>query len=268
MYKYFVEEPEMIELKDQIDYYSGIEQGRLKRLLDILGGVSISREFIDAYLSYFDYTCSKRGNLSLTEESLKGMYDLSQTYPQLGSEGLKLIMGEYVKDMFDEAQPLKFFDGMILKEKDDSFKKFMHLLRHEGEKSDMPYKEEARRVETYLLPEYGEEFVKYIKDYAVQYHKTFEDIYYSIPYASVIRKDADTFYEIGRRELFGAIGYPHSFTMCKFMILYGSVDSFRGQLMYDSTIKGTFESPMTVDEFLESIEEKRKERKEIKIRKK
>jgi hypothetical protein len=49
------------------------------------------------------------------------------------------------------------------------------------------------------------------------------------------------------------------------MILFGEVDDFKHPLMYDSTIRGRFESPMTTDEFLKSIEAKRKE---IKVRKK
>ncbi len=260
MYEYFVEVPKMVELKKQIESSSGIEQGRLKRLFDILGDVTISKEFIDAYLSYFDYTSSKRGNLSLTEESLIGMYELSQAYPQLESKSIKLIMGEYVKDMFDEVQPLKFFDGMTLREMDDSFEKFMKLLKQAGDKSDIPYKEEELKIAA-SLSDYGSEFAEYIKKYAVKYHKTFEDVYDSIPSASVVRKDADIFYEIGRRELFGPTGYPYSYKMCEFMILFGDVDDFKHPLMYDSTIRGRFESPMTTDEFLKSIEEKRKERK-------
>lgn len=59
MYEYFVEVPKMVELKKELERYTGIEQGRLKRLFDILGDVTISKEFIDAYLSYFDYTRSK-----------------------------------------------------------------------------------------------------------------------------------------------------------------------------------------------------------------
>ena len=128
MYEYFVEVPKMVELKKEVEKHSGIKQGRLKRLFDILGDVTISKEFIDAYLSYFNYTKSKRGNLAFTEESLIGMYELSQAYPQLESESIKLIMGEYVKDMFDEVQPLKFFDGMTLRQMDDSFERFMELF--------------------------------------------------------------------------------------------------------------------------------------------
>lgn len=264
MYEYFVEVPKMVELKKVVESHSGIEQGRLKRLLDILGSVTISREFIDAYLSYFEYRSSKRGNLSLTEESLIGMYELSQAYPQLESTSIRLIMGEYVKDLFDEVQPLKYFDGMTLRQMDDSFGKFMKLLKKAGEKSDIPYKEEESKIASSLL-EYGSGFVDYIKKYAIKYHKTFEDIYYSIPDASVVRKDADIFYEIGRKELFGPTGYPYSYKMCEFMILFGDVDDFKHPLMYDSSIRGRFESPMTTDEFLKSIEERRKG---IKVRKK
>ena len=264
MYEYFVEVPKMVELKKVVESHSGIEQGRLKRLLDILGDVTISREFIDAYLSYFDYTSSKRGNLSLTEESLIDMYELSQAYPQLESTSIRLIMGEYVKDLFDEVQPLKYFDGMTLRQMDDSFEKFMKLLKQAGEKSDIPYKEEESKIASSLI-EYGSGFVDYIKKYAVKYHKTFEDIYYSIPDASVVRKDADIFYEIGRRELFGPTGYPYSYKMCEFMILFGDLDDFKHPLMYDSSLRGRFESPVTTDEFLKSIEERRKG---IKVRKK
>lgn len=265
MYEYFVEVPKMVELKKQIEKgRTDIERGRLKRLFDILGDVTISREFIDAYLAYFDYRSSKRGNLSLTEESLIGMYELSQAYPQLESNSIKLIMGEYVKDLFDEVQPLKYFDGMTLRQMDDSFERFMELLKLAGEKSDIPYKEEESKIASSLLG-YGSGFVDYIKKYAVKYHKTFEDIYYSIPDASVVRKDADIFYEIGRRELFGPTGYPYSYKMCEFMILFGDVDDFKHPLMYDSSLRGRFESPMTTDEFLKSIEERRKG---IKVRKK
>lgn len=264
MYEYFVEVPKMVELKKELERYTGIEQGRLKRLFDILGDVTISKEFIDAYLSYFDYTRSKRGNLLFTEESIIGMYELSQAYPQLESKSIKLIMGEYVKDMFDEVQPLKLFDGMTLREMDDSFERFMELLKMTGEKSDVPYKEELSKIAS-SLSDYGSGFVEYIKKYAVKYHKTFEDIYYSIPSAPVVRKDADIFYEICRKELFGPTGYPYSYQMCEFMILFGDVDDFKHPLMYDSSIRGRIESPMTTDEFLKSIEEKRKE---IKVRKK
>lgn len=264
MYEYFVEVPKIVELKKQIESYSGIAQVRLKRLFDILGDVTISKEFIDAYLSYFDYTSSKRGNLSLTEESLIGMYELSQAYPQLESSTIKLIMGEYVKDLFDEVQPLKYFDGMTLRQMDDSFERFMELLKQAGEKSDIPYREEEAKIAS-SLSEYGIGFTDYIKKYAVKYHKTFEDIYYAIPDASVVRKDADIFYEIGRKELFGPTGYPYSYRMCEFMILFGDVDDFQHPLMYDSSIRGRFESPMTTAEFLKSIEERRKE---VKVRKK
>lgn len=89
MYEYFVEIPKMVELKKEVKKFSGIQQGRLKRLFDILGDVTISKEFIDAYLSYFNYTKSKRGNLSFTEESLIGMYKLSRAYPQLESKNIK-----------------------------------------------------------------------------------------------------------------------------------------------------------------------------------
>lgn len=228
-----------------------------------MGDVTISKEFIDAYLSYFNYTKSKRGNLSFNEESLIGMYELSRAYPQLESKSIKLIMGEYVKDMFDEVQPLKFFDGMTLRQMDDSFERFMELLKMSGEKSDISYKEESKIASS--LSGYGSGFVEYIKKYSVKYHKTFEDIYYSIPDAPVLRKDADIFYETGSKELFGPTGYPYSYQMCEFMILFGKVDDFKHPLMYSSTIRGKFESPMTTDEFLKSIEEKRKE---IKIRKK
>lgn len=264
MYEFFIEIPKMVELKKVVESRSGIEKRRLKRLFDILGDVTISKEFIEAYLSYFDYTSSKRGSLSLTEESLIGMYELSQAYPQLESSSIKLIMGEYVKDLFDEAQPLKYFDGMTLRQMDDAFEKFMRLLKQAGEKSDMPYKEEKIKIIS-SLSEYGKEFVDYIKEYAVKYHKTLEDIYYSIPDASVVRKDADIFYEIGRKELFGPTGYPYSYEMCESMILFGDIDDFKHPLIYKSSIRGRFESPMTTDEFLKSIEERRKK---IKVRKK
>lgn len=51
----------------------------------------------------------------------------------------------------------------------------------------------------------------------------------------------------------------------KLFDILGDVDDFKHPLMYDSSIRGRFESPMTTDEFLKSIEEKRKE---IKVRKK
>ena len=263
MYKYFVEIPEMVELKTQVEKYTGIKQIRIKRLFDILGDVKISKEFIDGYLLYFDYYGSKRGSLSLTVESLMGLYEISKTYPQLGSEAIKLIMGEYLKDMFDEIQPLKFFDDMTLGEMDYSFDRFMEWLIQLGEKSDIPYIKEEQQIS--LLLEYGKEFVKYMKKFVVKYHKTFEDIYYSIPSASIVRKDADAFYEVASHELFGATGYPYSYEMCESMILHGDVDDYKHPLIYRSSTRGGFESPMTTDEFLKSIEEKRKI---LKIRKK
>ncbi len=267
MLKYFVEVPQLVELKKQIGSTGSPKDRKLQRLYDILGDVTVSEEFITGYLEYFSYSHAKRGSLALTEESLIGMYEISKAYPQLTSTSIKLIMGEYVKDLFDEVEPLSYFDGMSLEEKDESFESFLELLKQTGEKSDIPYKQEADKLDLLTLT-YGERFVEYLKKRAIKYHKTYEEIYYSIPSASVIRKDADLFYEVASKELFGCSGYPYSYKMCDLMILHGDVIEYEGhKLMYSSSKRGDFESPITTDEFLKSIKTKRQKIK-IKVKEK
>lgn len=263
IYRHFVEAPKMVKLKDIIERYSGASEKRLQRLYSILGDVIISQEFIDGYLAYFSHLSARREDLLFTEESLHGMYELSMEYPQLESESIKLIMGEYVKDMFDKVKPLKYFDGMTLDEMDDSFELFMVYLKKMGSVSDIPYKEQESIIEI-AFDEYGSRFVELMKKYAVTYHKSLEELFYSVPTSEVVRKDADVFYEVGSKELFGPTGYPYSYKMCKSMILFDEVDDYQGELMYSSSIRGKFESPMTREEFIKSVEEKRKRKEKRK----
>ena len=260
MFEYVVEKPEMVKLKDEVLKYSDIAKKRMERLYSILGDVEVSIEYIKAYLDYFSYTNSKREDLLFTKDALLETYSISASYPNLSSKAIKLIMGEYVKDLFDEVKPLSYFDGMNLRQMDDSFDRFMHLLRLEADKSDLPYIEEEQKIEA-LSNEYGKEFIDYIKKFAVKYHKTFDEIFYSIPVSSLIKPDVDMFYEEAKKELFGYIGYPYSFLLSKSMILFDGVDAYTSddKLMYNSSRKGSFEAPFTASEFLESVESKRKE---------
>lgn len=258
MYKYFVETSKMVSLKKEFDLCSRADYKKIKRLYEALGDTQISKEFLDGYLEYFDYSASRRKDAPLLKDSLIDLYEISKTY-SLSSLGIKMIMGEYVKDLFDEIKPLRYFDSKSLKEMDDSFEEFMYLLKQEADKSDLKYKEELLEADS-LSYMYGERFTKFIKEIILKYHKTFDEVYYSIPYSWVIRKDSDLFYDIAKKEIFGAFGYPYSYLMCKHMILFGDIDSYKDRdLIYSSSLKGYIYSPISADDFLESVEQKRKE---------
>lgn len=69
MYEYFVEVPKMVELKKELERYNGIEQGRLKRLFDILVDV-------DDFKHSLMYDSSIRGRFEspmTTDEFLKSI---------------------------------------------------------------------------------------------------------------------------------------------------------------------------------------------------
>ncbi len=256
--KYFTDKKEVVSLREELDKCSCVEYKRVKRLYDALGDTYISKEFYLGYLEYFDYRKSRREDLPLTKEALLDLYEISEKYP-LSSLGIKMIMGEYTKDVFDDYKPFRCFDKMSIEQMDIAFEEFFKVLKDVSDKRDEEYLEEAKEADS-LSYMYGDRFAKYIKELMVKYHKTFDEVYYLIPYASVIRKDADKFYDIARREMFGASGYPYSFLMCKHMILFGDIDCYKDRdLIYSSSIKGSFASPITADEFLSSVEQKRKD---------
>ena len=120
--------------------------------------------------------------------------------------------------------------------------------------------EEEDKVDS-LSYMYGDRFAKYIKPMVKRYHKTFDELYESIPYAQIIRKDGDMFYHIAEKELFGARGVPYTIMMSRSMILFGEIDSYKDrELIYSSSLKGEIKCPITTEEFLQSIEQKRKEK--------
>ena len=255
---YTVKKVEKVSLKDYLSKCSSIERKRVERLIDSLGEIEVSKEFLDGYLGYFDYKEAKRDDLPLVKESLKDLYEISLKYPKLSSISITMIMGEYVKDVFDTMKPLSIFDGMTTKQIEKSFESFIKGLKELGEKSDLLYQEEEDKVDS-LGYMYGDRFVRYIKPFVKKYHKSFDEIYESIPYSLVIRKDSDLFYGIAKKELFGARGYPYTFYMSKAMILFGDIESYKGRVLtYSSSLYGDIKCPITTDEFEESLKQKRK----------
>ena len=255
---YTVKKVEMISLKDYLESCSSIERKRVQRLISILGEIDVSKEFLDGYLGYFDYKEAKRDDLPLTKESLKDLYEISLKYPKLSSTSIKMIMGEYTKDVFDTFKPLSVFDGKSRTQIEKSFETFMKELKKLGEKSDLTYQEEEDKIDS-LRDMYGDRFVKYLKPFVKRYHKSFDEIYESIPYSLVIRKDSDLFYGIARKELFGARGVPYTFYMSRSMILFGDIDSYKDrELIYSSSLYGDIKCKVTVKEFEDSIKQKRK----------
>lgn len=259
--KYFTDKTKMISLKDAYLHSYGVEKPRMKRLYDSLGDVLVSKEFVDGFLAYYSYRDSRREDLPLATDSLKTLYGISLAYPELTSTSIKMIMGEFVPDVFDTLQPLQVFDGKSLEEKEKAFPEFMEFICKAADQSDQEFQKEAEKALS-LTPMYGEEFAKYISKLILLYHKKFDDIYYQIPTATVIRRDADYFYGIARQEIFGASGYPYSFYMCKHMILLGDISAYEDRdLTYSSSLKGIVKARITPKEFLDSIQFKRDQMK-------
>lgn len=258
MYEYMLEAPKMVSLKGETEKTSGLTHARLERLISIIGDIQVSEEFVKAYLAYYSFSSSHRENSLFMEDSLRAIHQISIDYPMIGSKGLVMIMGEYVKDLFEELHPLSFFDGMTLREMDDSFERFMELLKMKGKESDEPYIKDAARLDE-LSKDYGTGFIEYVKKMAIRYHKSYDEVLDSLADPTLIKKDCDEFFEIAKSELFGYSSYPYSYQMTQQMLLFGDCEDYRKEkLEYVSTRKGRFLAPFTGDEFYASVLQRRK----------
>jgi len=246
-----------------------LKYARIRLIYKALGDVRISESMIDTICESFDETKCRYGTTCFKLDSITALYKISEMFPRLSKEALLSISREYITDLFDSYRLIIVLFSLLKREgyEDETFEKFMSIVKEFADKQDKIYE-----IEAFLIGKkykfYSSDFIEYFKKFAKQHHITYDKFSKSVPEADLILKDELQLKGILRkaRECWGAC-YPISYQMLE-AYLDGDTELslFSEQPLYDvRVLQQKIPTTFTKTELLDSIE-KQKESK-IKIRK-
>lgn len=242
--------------------FSGDEERRKARteyIMDIIGDVEMDLDTYELFIQQFQ-RFGGRYDVRTTKETIKGIYEISQTYPFLSATALDEIWFVYIHDQFQECK-LDDALGKFFKrygKTEDAFEKYLEYVDEVAKEYDSQFEQETIKLQE-SCKDYDEPLIKHLQYVIKSQHIRADKIIECLPSKELIQKDRSQLSEIirGTRIFFGACD-PISYQMIESLATGGGLDYYPDQPKYSATGVGTIEATFTKKEFLESIK-KRKE---------
>ncbi len=237
-----------------------LKRARIKHILKCLGDVSISRDGIEAICEIFASTEYKYGTVCLKAETINGIYEITEMFPEFTKEALLSIGNEYIKDLFDKYSLIETLCVKLKKEgsEDSTFESFMKKVKKFALQEQKKYETEAYYLGVYY-GYYSFSFIQHFQEFIKKHHITCEQFGRSLPDVQIILQDELQLREIElkSKECFVSC-FPLSYQMLE-SYLDGNIElaEYPDEAEYLVSIYGKkFKTTFTKAEFLESIKKK------------
>ena len=220
---------------------------------------------IETFFETFDSSKSRYKSVCIRKDTIEGLFEIYEMFPELTKEAILEISKEYIKDLYDEYSLIDVLSVMLRKEgiKDETFEKFMSLVKEYADKEERKYIEVASNIRMYL-GYYPYDFIKHFETFVVEHHITYEKFTEALVEPELIIKDTLKLREVSRRAKdCWCIGHPASYEMTE-AYLDGDTElsKFPEQPSYHISITGEkIPTVFTKEEFLRIIKEKQKSKK-------
>lgn len=263
-------EKELEELKKITDSYlliskrqeTELKYRRIKHILESIEDVEILPSTIDAICDTFDRSKCRYGSICEKKETVKAIYEISILFPELTKEALLEISREYIRDLFEEYSLIEILSMMLRKEgiSDETFKKFMDLVKDYGDKEEKIYDDIAWHIRI-GLGYYSYDFIKHFEKFIKQHHISLEHFYDSLPEVDFILRDQLELKEVSKKakDCWGMCD-PITFQMLEdYLDGDTKLTRFEEQpYYYISTTKTKIPTSYTKQDFITSIQSKHK----------
>lgn len=274
MKKYFKEEQSkkislleyLLKFEKQDELH--IDYKKIKHIYSSLGDVQIREDMIDTFLETFDSSKCRYGTICFKPETIQGMYQISEMFPELSKEALLAIKKEYIKDLFDKYSLVETLAIMLRKDgmEDSTFEKFMSKVLELADKEESKYRYDASWIRIFC-GQYTYDFVTHFEKFIKQHHISWQRFCECMPSPEIIFKDQLELKILSSesKDCWGTC-MPITFQMLE-DYLDGDIElsSYEKQPSYYISTSGRkVPTSFTKQEFLESI---KKDKEKQKIRK-
>ena len=239
-----------------------LTHARMKLIYSSLGDIQISKDMLDTICETFDSSKCRYGTICLKPETIKGIYEISEIFPELSREAILLISREYIKDLFDMYSLVETLAIMLRKEgkEDTAFEKFMDVVLKFADEEEKKYNEVAGYIRIYC-GQYTYDFVRHFERFVKEHHISWTRFLECLPSPELILKDQLELNDLARKtkDCWG-ICEPITFKMLE-DYLDGDTklkDYEEQPSYYISTYVGKVPTSFTKTQFIESIQENQK----------
>lgn len=268
MSKYFIQDEDIVKvrLSDYLKKCPLQEQKRVRRIISVLGDVSLTHSEIavfvtqvNAYMSLHVY--------DKEDELLKEIYKFTSKFPQLSFCSVLTIADRYEKDIFEDYHMAEILEELIIifGIEDITFEMFEAYLREKSTEVSNKIMKEALIFEKYRDSYSCEEttiydYIRFLTHCAVYEHIKVDKLLESMPSPEIIKKDIKFRSYVFQKYGTALPQEPISFMMTRSLAKEESMDIYGEQPKYCSLAKIYVDAPFTTQEFLDSIDlEKTKE---------
>ncbi len=268
MSEYFKEQ-KMIKLSQYLMSGVSKETERLiKYLMSILGDVEVSTDYMDCYIQLTTCGTITRYDVTMEEDTIKGVYDLCKKYPQFSFSAIYSLALSYIKDLFEGYKLDTVLDEYVKKygQTDEMFDSFMEYTDRKADELQKEYEEEAKKLDKYI-PEYymldinkSYQYITVLKSAVVRRHIPVDSIISSLASSELVKKDARHLNDLAyKHRIYFSVGYPVSYLMTIAHAKGGDLKEYGQRPIYYITgRKAQEEATFTTQEFIDSIKETKK----------
>ena len=163
---------------------------RVKHIYGSLGDVLITEDLIDVLCGSFDWHNKKYGTTVFKDETIKGMYGISEMFPELSKSALTCISDEYIRDLFDKYYLVESLAVLLRRDgiNDATFEKYMCLVQEKAKVEDSKYKNVQWNIRIHY-GHYPYQFVRHFEEFVFQHHIEWEQFCESVPSPEIFYKD-------------------------------------------------------------------------------
>lgn len=245
--------------KDESEFIGCIfnDKDRKRRtayVMDILGDVSLDKKIYETFMTEFQSYGGKY-DVRTKPETIKGIYEITDRYPELSSRAIKEIWFTYINDLFEEYSLTDMLGKYIELhgQTDDAVQAFIDFVERKAEEFDAPFKEDAKKLDSYK-EEYGETFIERMQRVMQSQHIALDDIEKALPESELVKKDQEQLNDIATRtRCFFGMCLPISTQMTISLASGDGLDDYPDQPAYVVTGGTKFDTTFTKQEFLDSV---------------
>ena len=267
MSQYFVDEEEVIVLKDYFEICSPDEERMVGKLLTYLGDVTISKSLLEIFVN-------RRymfGSMHIYEEEgeiIAGIYKFCCKFPKISCEGARFIASHYKKDIFEVFKVDEVLEKIIkgFGISDEAFELFVLYVSESDRIVSHKYYLQAMLLDIYEDDYFVEKYefyanyIKFLKSRIVDEHIDPREVIKYMPCPDLIKKDIEYYAYLNSHHSTRIASAPLSFLMTVSLAKKSDMGIYGEQPVYYSVgYMDNFDAPFTTKEFMESIE-KRKEK--------
>lgn len=215
MSKYFIKGKEQeFKLSEYIKSVDDREKMYLEYAMQQMGDITLSKDKIE-YLYMFLRMTGGKYDVRLKPETLKGLREIIEMYPDLSGRAIEMIGSSYIKDLFEKYSLTLLLDKFIrmFGKTDDAFEMYLACVNLKADELQNFYTEEADKLKEYE-EEYGKSFIEYFMSVIKRKHITLEQIEKSLPSSDLIKEDEQLISDISKRtRIYMGACYPISYSM-------------------------------------------------------